>query len=106
MKLEVILGEQVIPVEVRDEVVQGAGDVFSQMDADMNQGIQAGRYWIDMPDTLQRCQYVANRLATALENEDPPMQQMMAGYILSRMPGVKRVAIDMQGEMQLTEFDY
>lgn len=106
MKLELIVGDQVVPLQVKDEIVSGAVSVFDQMDADMDPGVQAGRFWVEKPDTMERCQFVADRLLTALEAEQPQMQQMMAAYLLARLPGVSQVVVATDGEIQDTSFSF
>ncbi|NIR61051.1 MAG: hypothetical protein GWO02_16885 [Gammaproteobacteria bacterium] len=104
MRLEVIIDDQVLAVNVPDGVLSEAGGVFAKMDADMDGGWQMGREWVEQPDTDQRCQIVANRLLTALETDNQSLATMMAAYILTRRPGTTGVRVDTQGEMLATEF--
>lgn len=103
MILNVVIGENTIPVEVPDFVVQEGGDYFARLDADMNEGRLVGRDWVDDLNQEQRCQVVADRLLTALETENEKMSLMMAGYILNRVPGIKGVRVAINGEIQETE---
>ncbi|MGD8208125.1 MAG: hypothetical protein PVH47_08615, partial [Thiohalocapsa sp.] len=79
-------------------------ELFDRLDRDMDQGWQMSREWVDHPNRLQRCQIVADKLLTALEKENDRLGMMMAGYILSRLPSVDSVELDIQGEMQNHHF--
>ena len=106
MLLKVTVDDQQLTLNVPDVIVEGAQDFFAQMDRDMDAGWQMGREWIDDLSVEQRCQVVADKLLTALENENDKLGRMMAGYILSRLPHVESIAIDTSGEIQNTEFSY
>lgn len=105
MILNVHIYDQTHPVEVSDQLLAEASGFFDKMDSDMNKGYQMSRRWIDNPDGYQRCQIAADKLVTALESDNQPMQQMMAGYIMSRMPGVYGVHINIEGDMTEHEFE-
>jgi hypothetical protein len=47
---------------------------------------------------------VANKLLTAMENENDRLGRLMAGYLLSRMPELDTVEMDIHGEIQNTQF--
>ena len=103
MKLNVQIDDAAHPISVPPEVLREAEDMFAKMDADMDGGWQMSRQWVDKPNTTQRCQIVADRLLTALESGNSKLAVMMAGYILSRLPGVSAVNVDTQGDMTATE---
>src|SRR5688572_23467326 len=105
MILKVLIDDQTYRLEVPDEVLDEAEDYFSKLDADMDRGWQMSRDWVDTPDATQRCQIVADRLLTALETQRSPTANLMAAYILKRMPGVQAVRIDASGDMNATEFE-
>jgi hypothetical protein len=104
MILNVVVDNQTYNLDVPMDVVAGAEEMFDKMDADMDQGWKMGNNWIDKPDTIQRCQIVADKLLTALENENQNMSMLMAGYIINRRPGISSINIDISGDMQATEF--
>ena len=91
-------------LEVPSYILEEGDDFFERMDRDMDGGWQMGAEWVEDPDTLQRCQIAAERLATALETDNQPMAAMMAAYILKRLPGTTEIRVDPHGEMQQTEF--
>jgi hypothetical protein len=100
MILKAIIDEQVYTLNVPDPVIERGEEFFSQLDRDMDQGWQMSREWVDAPNRLQRCQIVADKLLTALEKENEKLGMLMAGYILTRLPGVESVELDVQGEIQ------
>lgn len=104
MILKAIIEDQVYELNIPDALIEEAESFFERMDRDMDNGWQMSREWVASPDRLQRCQIVADKLLTALENEDARVGRLMAGYILKRLPGVESVALDTHGEMQNNEF--
>lgn len=106
MILKAIIDEQVYTLNVPDPVIERGSDFFDQLDRDMDQGWQMSREWVDAPDRLQRCQIIADKLLTALEKENEKLGMLMAGYILSRLPNVETVELDIQGEIQNNQFRF
>jgi hypothetical protein len=104
MILNVIVDDQTYPVEVPDYVLSEGEEFFAKMDHDMDRGWQMSREWVDKPNTTMRCQIAADRMLTALQNENQSIAVMMAGYIMLRMPGVQSVRVGTAGDMFETEF--
>ena len=98
MILKVTLADQLLELNVPEAFVAQAQDFFNKMDADMDQGWQVNREWIDKPDAYLRGQIAADKLLTALENEDHKLGRMMAGYIVSRFPDIELLELSEQGE--------
>jgi len=105
MILKAIIDDQVYELNVPDALLAAAGPFFAQLDRDMDQGRQMSREWVGAPDRVQRCQIVADKLLTALEQENDKLGRLMAGYILSRLPGVESVELDIHGEIQNNRFN-
>ena len=105
MVLNVFLGEQSMQIDVPDFLISDAIELFAKMDKDMDSGYQMSRVWIDKLSDTQRCQVAADRLLTALENENENMKLMMAGYIFYKIPNVKNIYIDTEGDMTATELE-
>lgn len=103
MILNVVIDGQRHQVQVPDHLVAEAGSFFDRMDADMDQGYQMSRTWVPNPTRINRCQIVANKLLTAMETDDPRMQQMMGAYLLNRAPEIDYIDIDIAGEMMETQ---
>src|SRR3989344_5647070 len=106
MKLNIIVDERALAVDVPPHMLHEAEEFFQKMDHDMNHGWQMGPEFIENPDKLQRCQIAANKLLTSLSSANETMITLMAGYILKRLPGVTGVRIDTAGEMLHTELLY
>ena len=106
MELKVIIEDQLYTLNVPDELLEKAADFFDKMDADMDQGIQMSRQWVQNPGLIERIQLVGNKLLTAIENENDTLGRMMAGYILSRAPNIESIDLDTSGDMQTTEIKF
>ena len=102
MILNVTINEHSYPVRIPDDMLEDAAGLFSRMDADMDKGWQMSRVWVDHPDILQRCQIVADRLLTAMENHNQELAAMMAAYIVARMPDAREIVIDADGDITQT----
>ena len=106
MELNIILDEYSMNINLPAYFLSNSHEIFNRLDSDMNHGIQLGRVWVKDPDQSQRCQMAANKLLTALETDNESLAMISAGYILSRLPGVRGVIIDNSGEMSGTEFRF
>ena len=98
MILNVTIDDQLLQLNVPEAFLDQAQDFFAKMDEDMDAGWQVNREWVEKPDRLLRAQIAANKLLTALENEDHKLGRLMAGYILSRVPEITRVELNPAGE--------
>jgi hypothetical protein len=99
MILKVFLEDQTYPIEVPDYIVNDAEDFFSFLDSDMNKGWQMSQFWVENPDNNQRCQIAADKLLTALNNDDQKTGVMMSAYIMNRMPGATELHLSVTGDM-------
>jgi hypothetical protein len=104
MKLDVIIDSRTHRIEVPPDMLAEGETFFQKMDRDMDSGWQMGPEFVESPDTAQRCQIAANKLLVSISAQNQLLVQLMAGYILKRMPGIKTVEIDTAGEMLNTEF--
>ena len=98
MILKVQIDEQLLELNVPEAFIEQAEDFFAKMDADMDRGWQVDREWVEQPDQLLRGQIAANKLFTALENEDHKLGRLMAGYIVSRIPDIDSLELNPAGE--------
>ena len=103
MILKVTIDEKTFPLELEEEMISSAQEMFVKMDADMDQGWQMSRTWVAAPDDIQRCQIAADKLLTAVQQEKTATVGLMAAYILNKLPGVQAVDIDTSGDMTLTD---
>jgi hypothetical protein len=106
MRFKVIVGDEVFAIEVPADRLQDGAEFFAKMDRDMDQGWQMSRDFVECPDQLQRCQIVADKLLTGIQNGNEATAMLMAAYIVTRMPGAVGVDIDTSGEIQGTELLY
>lgn len=99
MILKLIVDDQLYELNVPEGLLDQAQDFFAKMDQDMDGGWQMGREWVDRPDQNQRVQIAANKLFSALENDNHELGRLMAGYIVSRMPDVDAVEMTASTEI-------
>ncbi len=104
--LNVTLHEKTYAVKVPDAMLAEADEFFTKVDRDLDRGWQMSRDFIENPDRTQRAQIAAHRLMLAMSAGNETLAQLMAGYILKRLPGVTGVVVDTDGEMLDTEIVY
>ena len=105
MELKVTVEGKSHTISFPDSILQEASDYFDMMDSDMDKGYQMSHLWVENPDTFQRCQIAADKLLTALETQKESTVQMMAAYIMSRMPNTKVVSLSQSGDMSTHDID-
>jgi hypothetical protein len=98
MILKVVIDDRLIELNLPASFLEQAQDFFAKMDADMDRGWQVNREWVESPDRLLRAQIAADKLLTALENENENLGRLMAGYILSRVPEIESLELNPAGE--------
>jgi len=103
MKLDVIIDDKTVRIEVPQDMLDDGEDFFQKMDRDMDHGWQMGPEFIENPGIEHRCRIAANKLLISVSAQNKLMMQLMAAYILKRLPGIKTVNIDTAGEMLNTE---
>ena len=103
MILKVTIDEKTYPLELDKEMIASAQEVFEKMDADMDRGWQMSRTWVDAPNATQRCQIVADKMLTAIQQEKTATIGLMAAYIMNKIPDILAIDIDTSGDMTLTE---
>lgn len=103
MKLNVHVGDNTFPLDVPDDMLVDAEHIYAKMDGDMDEGWQMYRDWVVDLTKEQRCQVVADKLLTALENENQPSSLLMAGYIMTRLPEISNIHISTDGDITQTQ---
>ncbi|RLJ15744.1 hypothetical protein DJ030_17885 [bacterium endosymbiont of Escarpia laminata] len=104
MRLNLIIGEYSLDMEIQDGYLETMTDSFGKMDQDMSQGVQLGQQWVENPSQLQRCQVAADKLLSAIENHNETLAMLTGGYIVSHLSSIKQVKINTEGEPAETEF--
>jgi len=100
--LKIVVETNAYSISIPDDITQDGEAFFTKMDEDMAKGWQMDRQWVDAPTVKQRCQIAASRIADAMESGNETLAYLMAGYIVNRMPSVKEVHVDTEGEMTET----
>ena len=103
--LNLTIGEDSYPIQVPCYMLEEGESFFAKVDSDMDRGWQMSRRWVENPDTVQRCQVLADRMLTALQTKDRQMVGLAAAYILNRLPGVEHIDLDTTGDITLTRFE-
>jgi hypothetical protein len=104
MKVNVEIDDKSYELNVPEALMLEASDFFEKMDNDMNCGWQMSRWWVPDPDITQRCQIVADKLLTAMQQDNEEFAMLMAAYILRNKPGTRRIRLNIEGEIQGNEF--
>ena len=104
LDLTVVTGNDTRTITVTTVMVEDAKPIFESMDRDMSSGGKLGRHFIESPDVIQRCQIAGGRLLTALHTQNQASMTLMAAYILCRLPGIKTVNLNTEGEAEETMF--
>jgi hypothetical protein len=104
VELKIEFDDKSYSVNVPVTLTSEAQDFFEKMDQDMDGGWQMSRWWVPDPDETQRCQIVADKLLTAMTNQDESFASLMCAYILRARPTTRRIRINTDGEIQGNEF--
>jgi hypothetical protein len=106
MLLNIIIDDYSMNLEVPEDYLGQQADRFDRLDREMDAGLQLGREWVEHPSPQQRCQSAAAKLLLAIEGHDEALARLAAGYILARLPGVRGVRIDTNGEPAETRMQF
>lgn len=99
-KLVIVLNGQSVVEYDRNKRLPGHQRQFlDKMDSDMDQGIELMNEKIAKPDNVQRAQFVAMHLVQSLLQEDDAMIAASCAYLASRLPDLKQVKANEQGDM-------
>ena len=104
MILDVYIEDKLHKIEIPEEVFVNGESFFSVMDSDMDKGWKMGPEFIENPDSRMRAQIAASKLPGAMESGNQNLIGLLAGYIVTRLPGTEAVNIDMNGEPLNTDF--
>lgn len=100
MKLHINIDQEGFELDVPEQLLVEAQAIFADMDKEFDRGVQMGRYWMENPDTFQRCQVVANKLVDAFCREDKRSFYLMSAYVLHKMPNAREVVVNTGNEIQ------
>ncbi len=71
---------------------------LEKMDADMAGGIQLSGQTIAEPDPIQRAQFVATQLMSALQQSEDGLIAATCAYLANRFPEMRKVVATEQGD--------
>jgi hypothetical protein len=103
MQLDVYIGDRMYPIEVTQQTLDLGQEFYDKIDHDMDGGWRMGPEYIESPDRIQRGQIVASRLLVAIETGNEMMVRALAGYFASRLPEVRSLNINLEGEALNTD---
>lgn len=104
MNLDVYIENKLHKIEIPEDVFTNGEDFFAMMNEDMDKGWKMGPEFIENPDSRMRAQIAASRIPSAMEKENKNLLYLLAGYIVTQLPGTEAVNIDMNGEPLNTDF--
>jgi len=103
MNFNITIDEESYTLEVNDGLMQELKNFHSDMDAEYDKGIQLGRYWIESPDLEQRCQLTADKVVSAIHQENIRLFYLNASYILTKFPNLKSVTVS--SDFEISDID-
>lgn len=71
---------------------------LDKMDADMSTGIKLAGQAIQEPDPIQRAQFVAVQLMSALQQDEEGLIAATCAYLANRYPEMRKVVATEQGD--------
>ena len=90
--LHIIINDTVLLEYDRNKPIpEEQSKYLDKMDTKMQGGIILGKDRIEAPNTLQRAQYIANSLISALFEEDYNLGIAMCTYLAQRIPDLQQV---------------
>lgn len=99
VKLIVALnGQDVIEYDRNVRLPGHQRQFLDKMDLDMDEGVTMNGQFSAKPDLGVRAQYIAMHLVQALLKDNEAMISAMCAYLATRMPDLKKVKADEQGE--------
>jgi len=99
MNFNITIDEASYTLELSEQLMQELQGPIAELDEEYSKGIQLGRYWLDQPDDLQRCQFAADKIVSAIYQENVRQFYLMSAYILSKFPTLKRVTVSSDYEI-------
>ncbi len=103
MNFNITIDDESYTLEVSEGLMQELKPVHEGMDAEYDKGIQLGRYWIEKPNLEQRCQFVANKVVSAIHQENIRLFYTTASYILKQFPNLKQVTVS--SDFEISDID-
>ncbi|VAW57686.1 hypothetical protein MNBD_GAMMA07-498 [hydrothermal vent metagenome] len=103
MNFNISIDEESYTLEVSDKLMQELESTHHDMDTEYDKGLQLGRYWIDQPTLEQRCQLTADKVVSAIHQENIRLFYITASYILRKFPALKNVTVS--SDFEISDID-
>jgi hypothetical protein len=105
MNFNITIDEESYTLEVSDAIMQELQGTIKEMDADFDKGAQIGRYWIETPSDEQRCQLAADKVVSAVHQQNVRLFYQMAAYVLTKFPTLKMATVSSDFEVSDIHFE-
>jgi len=105
MNFNITIDEESYTLEVSDAIMKELQGTIEEMDADFDKGARIGRYWIDVPSDEQRCQIAADKVVSAVHQQNVRMFYQMAAYILTKFPTLQMATVSSDFEVSDIHFE-
>ncbi len=103
MNFNITIDEESYTLEVSEKLMQELQSAHHDMDIEYDKGLQLGRYWIERPTLEQRCQLTADKVVSAIHQENIRLFYIMASYILRQFPALKKVTVS--SDFEISDID-
>ncbi|VAW93345.1 hypothetical protein MNBD_GAMMA21-964 [hydrothermal vent metagenome] len=94
----VVNGQSMIEYDRNTRLPGHQRQFLDKMDSDMDIGVTINGKHIDQPDLKVRAQYIAMHLVQSILKEDDAMIAATCAYLATRIPDLKQVQANEQGE--------
>lgn len=71
---------------------------LDEIDLKLEQGIQLGENWVELPDDFQKQQYISMLLLNALDQQDAGLISVMSAYLVTRYSELCEIRAVQSGE--------
>jgi len=105
MNFNITIDEESYTLEVSDAIMKELQGTIQDMDAEFDKGARIGRYWVDVPTDEQRCQLAADKVESAMHQQNVRLFYQMAAYILTKLPTLKMVTMSSDFEVSDIHFE-
>ena len=100
----VINGESQVAYDRGKPLAAHQSEYLDKMDSNMDAGITLGDAAIEAPSALQRAQFVALQLVSAIQESDEQRAAAMLAYLANRIPDLKQVRASRKDEEVSVDF--
>lgn len=73
-------------------------EYLDRLDQQLDRGVELNGEHVEQPDRIQRAQFVAVHMIHAIKSENEPLAAATCSYLADRLPDLKQVKADEDGE--------